>query len=533
MPCSTFCSRLALVTLLAAWLGWAPGAIATPAQVHAAVPSQAATPVASTPVATPAASAWQSVDCAAFAVNAVVAAVAECGYVTVPENRTRPESRDIQLAVVRIPSATGAGAPIVVGTGGPGGEGLLMTTLPPEALDIVALNAPLLAEHDLVFFAQRGTLDAVPYLTCPQYNRVETGYARALHGWDRAETDAALHATLAACRDHFLAEGVDFAGYTSQESAADVDAIRAALGYDTIIFYGQSYGTQLAQFIMRDTPQILDAVILDGALPVAFPSYAASVDIPVAFEQVFAACAAEPACHAAYPDPMRTLSEVVAAFNADPRPVDVTQADGTTVTLHIDGDNVFEFLFMVMGIGPPWNGQLPQVIEQLHQDPESLLAAMAPSPTSTAARLMQYAVNCSDDPSTSLAEFKLDTLPPVFREYVYADAIKFVDACNLLALPQLPAASDAPVASDIPVLILNGALDPATPPSNADLVAASLPQARVVLFPAGGHIQWPTPCAVSLIAAFLADPAAPVPAECSAAPPVFTLPPAPAATPVG
>ncbi len=116
---------------------------------------------------------------------------------------------------------------------------------------------------------------------------------------------------------------------------------------------------------------------------------------------------------------------------------------------------------------------------------------MAPSPTSTAARLMQYAVNCSDDPSTSLAEFHLDTLPPVFREYVYADAIKFVDACNLLALPQLPAASDAPVASDIPVLILNGAQDDRTDPEQAralaDLVTRGGGKARAIIYPDAGH----------------------------------------------
>ena len=49
------------------------------------------------------------------------------------------------------------------------------------------------------------------------------------------------------------------------ENAADVNAVREALGYDRIIYYGASYGSQLGQHVMRDFPEILEAVVLDGA----------------------------------------------------------------------------------------------------------------------------------------------------------------------------------------------------------------------------------------------------------------------------
>src|SRR5512147_1132617 len=69
--------------------------------------------------------AWEPVDCATLNVAPTLAAVAQCGYVTVPENRAAGTDATIKLAVVRVPSTgQNPGAPMFVGTGGPGGDGL-------------------------------------------------------------------------------------------------------------------------------------------------------------------------------------------------------------------------------------------------------------------------------------------------------------------------------------------------------------------------------------------------------------------------
>ena len=48
--------------------------------------------------------AWESVSCDTFNIGPEVAAVADCGYVTVPENRATGSDRKIKLAVVRVKS---------------------------------------------------------------------------------------------------------------------------------------------------------------------------------------------------------------------------------------------------------------------------------------------------------------------------------------------------------------------------------------------------------------------------------------------
>ena len=69
--------------------------------------------------------AWAPVACESLGVQAEIAAISDCGYVTVPENRAADTGKTIQLAVVRIRStAATPGAPVILGTGGPGGDGL-------------------------------------------------------------------------------------------------------------------------------------------------------------------------------------------------------------------------------------------------------------------------------------------------------------------------------------------------------------------------------------------------------------------------
>ena len=77
-----------------------------------------------------------------------------------------------------------------------------------------------------------------------------------------------------------------------------------------------------------------------------------------------------------------------------------------------------------------------------------------------------------------------------------------------------------PVISNEPVLIITGAYDPITPPSNGALVAANFPNSHLVEFAAQGHdpASSDPDCANPMMTAFLDDPAVPVDATCAADP---------------
>ena len=107
-----------------------PESTPTPAPLPTQAPTQAPAPTESakakpTTAAGASGGVWESVSCDTFKIGPEVAAVADCGYVTVPENRMSKSDRKIKLAVVRVKSSGKTpGAPLVLGTGGPGGGGL-------------------------------------------------------------------------------------------------------------------------------------------------------------------------------------------------------------------------------------------------------------------------------------------------------------------------------------------------------------------------------------------------------------------------
>jgi len=102
---------------------------------------------------------------------------------------------------------------------------------------------------------------------------LKTGYLDAAlrSGWetrlngdpDPSAVAAALSAALRSLRD----EGVDPAGYTTRESAADIADLRRLPGIESWNLYGVSYGTKLMLTVLRDHPQGVRSAILDSVLP--------------------------------------------------------------------------------------------------------------------------------------------------------------------------------------------------------------------------------------------------------------------------
>jgi pimeloyl-ACP methyl ester carboxylesterase len=442
---------------------------------------------------------WEPVSCDTFDVVPELAETADCGYVTVPENRATGSDATIQLAVVRLRSTSdNPSAPLFKGVGGPGGNGLEYAAysgiITPEAY------GGILEDRDWILFSQRGTKHAKPDLLCPEYDAIPL--EAALNNWSDEERQAQKIERIQNCYDAFVTEGVDFSAYNSNENAADVNDIRLALGYDKIIWYGQSYGTMLGQYIMRNHPDILEAVILDGVAPVTTKGWKDWDDYPAGFQRVFDACAADEACSAAYPDPAGALADGFAALEKTPQPLTIDLGDGEQGTVLVDGDMVVSALYRKREI-------VPSTAYKLQAKDYSFLATLIPNSLSQGdtRMLMHLPMACSDDPVKSMDEVNTD-VPEMYKFLVYDDADNYIAGCPIVNVPQLPDSSDELVVSGIPTLLLNGALDAATPADLAHGLEAGLSNSHYVLFPASGHVQERTPCALDIMDAFMTNPLA-------------------------
>lgn len=458
----------------------------------------------------------------------------DCGWLRVPERHARPDGPSIRLAVaiIRTKAVNPALDPLVMLQGGPGGSTIdtYMQVIFAPGSRLNSLN------RDVILFDQRGTLYSEPSLICnEQFDLVEQTIEQRLT-YEEAER-LSLEAS-DACFRRLVAEGVDLSAYNSVENAADVAALARALGYRQINLYGVSYGTLLAQHVMRDYPGILRSVILDAVVPtnVNYITEAPRAQ-DRAYTELFTACAADDGCRAAYPNLEQTFFETIERLNREPARVTITDDEtNRTYDAVLDGDSfggvVFQ-LFYATGFIPA----LPRVIDDASRDDFRVLARVLPLIVfdRTFSLGMHYTVICAEDADFTLADAQLNDLRPLVALDGERGMEGYLTRCEQLDVATLGPTVDEPVRSDVPTLVLSGRFDPITPPAFGDMVAQSLSRAYVYAFPNTGHAAvGSSSCADSLLIEFLANPLAEPDASCVAASrsPVFVSPSTVALTPI-
>jgi len=180
----------------------------------------------------------------------------EIGHMLVPENREVAGSRLIKVAYGRFRSpAAEPGSPLVYLSGGPGSSASAMARNP----EAMAAWRPVLEVCDLILLDQRATGHSTPSL---QWRPDEPPPTDVL--LDEARARQVVLDLARSAATHLRDQGIDLAGYTTVQSADDIDDLRAGLGLDRISLFGFSYGTHLALATIRRHGEHLDKVILIG-----------------------------------------------------------------------------------------------------------------------------------------------------------------------------------------------------------------------------------------------------------------------------
>lgn len=169
---------------------------------------------------------------------------AECGIVTVAEDRSRPDGRTVGLRVVVLRAAQSSGkAPLFALAGGPG-QG---------ATDLAELALgpwqSVLEVRDVVLVDQRGT-GGSNRLDCP--NRAAEDPASAFGKlFDPANIRGCLERTTA---------HADPTLYGTPRVVDDLERVRRDLGYDRVVLWGGSGGTRTALVWARRHPETVEAM---------------------------------------------------------------------------------------------------------------------------------------------------------------------------------------------------------------------------------------------------------------------------------
>jgi len=430
---------------------------------------------------------------------------ARCGQIKMPENPDAPQGRQITVHFALVPAVAKNKAPdpLFVFAGGPGQAAMQVAGQLQPAL------AQLNARRDLVFVDQRGT-GRSNALQCARPRRVLT----VSESIDPVRAVGELQACLKTL-------DADTAQYATWIAMRDIDAVRAALGAEQINLWGGSYGTRAALEYLRQFPQHVRSVVIDGVAPatMALPASFA-IDSDAALKTMVANCEREPRCRQRYPTLGADIDAVLAAASKGLRVNLVHPITGVAESVTIDRTVLAGMLRAPLYV-PQLAAMLPHALSRAGQgDYAALLAlyaALSSSIESNLAEVMHFAVVCAEDmPRVTpqlLAENRKTRFGTGFFEI-------YETACRHIATRPVPAAFYDPPTAKVPVLILSGGADPVTPPRHGELIAGSLPNARHLIAPNLGHGVTLNGCAPELIsrfvraAAFVDDKGKPIDGEC-------------------
>ena len=222
---------------------------------------------------------------------------ADCGTLVVPEKRADPQSQLIALPVTRIPARSDhPREPIFILQGGPGHTNM--------TFDKVSRYA---GEHDVVLVGYRG-VDGSVRLDCPEVE------AALQHTTDLISEKAAEAYAQAyrSCATRLTNDGLDLGSYGIAQQVDDMEAARAALGYNKINLLSESAGTRTAIIYSWRYPDSIDRSFMVGVNPPGhFLFYPGTTDEQIG--RYAAVCAKDASCRARTAD----LSASIRQANAE------------------------------------------------------------------------------------------------------------------------------------------------------------------------------------------------------------------------
>jgi pimeloyl-ACP methyl ester carboxylesterase len=441
---------------------------------------------------------WRSCNSEALKLNPTLPrdVSAQCGTVTVPQDwRTAkdgkaPDGKTFDIAVMRIRSSKQQNriGSILVNPGGPGASGIQLAT------NLVGQVPVLMSRFDLVGFDPRGVEQSASVKCIPD-TTLDQSFGYEPDPVSDAQFQGALAISKEIASDCSAKFGDQLGLYSTEQTARDMDAIRAALGEPKLNYLGFSYGTLLGAVYAELFPHNIRAMVLDGAVDPTLSPVDASENQAVGFERAFNNfanwCKATPKDCPIAPDARAAVNSALDAARTNP----VHGAGGRVATAGWVFTGVISSLYSEEAWQP-----LAQGIANLRQGDPRIMFALAdayaerdPSGHYTTLFDANSAVNCADSANYPTVD-QIRTLQSQWRaKYpLFGGPL----AIGMLGCSVWQAKHDPyPVgkADGAPTILVVGTKgDPATPFESTPKLADMLGTGQVVAWDGEGHTAYPS-----------------------------------------
>ncbi len=404
---------------------------------------------------------------------------AECGTLRVYENRASSAGRTIQIHFIVLKAKHPNGHVVYVNLGGPGEE-LSAVPFIADGGFLKELQA-LRDRYDVLFVDERGFGLSHPIacqVTPPAHPEL---YLAAL--WPAK--------VLSDCRAR-SAMTSDLAQYDTKNAIADLDGLRAALGYKKLIFDVGSYGTFTALQYMRQYPADVESAVFMGVDPPGIANLAREFakGSQTSLDQLSADCSRDMPCRTKFPDFKAHFYAILHRLDHGPIPVNVRNAvtgrvQTAMLSREVFADNIRHALY-----NPEGASYLPYVITHAYNGNTLPLGTLVDEVTQGFAQGIQQGAflsyTCSEDMpfGNSPADLKNAKRTSWFGDDRIAAQLS---ACKIWNVPALLAGFNEPVRTNAPILMFSGTVDPATPAYEGTEALSYLSNARQILIENAPH----------------------------------------------
>lgn len=410
----------------------------------------------------------------------------ECATLAVAVDPEAPDGATIDLALARHSASGERRGSILMNPGGPGASGLFLAEVADELFE------PEVLEHfDVVAWDPRGVGSSTA-VDC--LDDLDGFWSADRSPDDAAEVDALEKVSQELATGCEQRSGELLEHVSSDDTVADMDAIRAALGDEALNYVGYSYGTYLGSLYAEAYPDRVRAMVLDGAIDPSL-TYAESVlQQSVGFDRAlgsfFEWCTEGVSCaFGTSGDPELDFDELMRSIDAAPVPAGGSRALGP-------GEADIGVAAALYGGTPAWP-TLARALELAATGDGSLLVELADTYTG---RELDGSYN--NEQEAFFATACVDAASPASVQEVAELAATVGDSAPRLGptavwlglpctfWPVAPQREPVPITASgaPPLLVLGTSGDPATPPQWAESLAAQLASGVLVTLDDEGHV---------------------------------------------
>ncbi len=404
-----------------------------------------------------------------------VSADHSCGYLTVLEDRARPEGPTIRLFFLRVQPPVGPSEPEPIASVG------YEIAQAPDYGSIVGIAES--SRREFVLLDQRGTGHSEPSLECSEVDQVADDLVGGPISSDAVS--GAFQTAVMNCKARLLAAGVRTEAYTLGAAAEDLEELRQALRIRpwNLVSWGTASRVML-EYARSHADGVRALVLGSPQFPEIDPVSEATSDMTDAFAALADTCRASSRCRSEYPDLRTALSRAAATLERSPLPFSVRGksilADGAALVRVVR--------HMLSANGGEEAGLVPQTVQgALEGNVREVASRLADDP----GMCLGYMPRCEE--ALSLGSYLSFTCPRVPSggglEEVYpglGSKDPYVAACRAWGMERRPGAVAA-VTTDVPVLILRGEYDAFSPRDPVQHARRAMPNAHIVAVPYVGH----------------------------------------------